>query len=167
MIAQLKEIHKDTYKAAEIHWMRWANFIAASDAHLREQLLHGRPPADLIEYFSTPDHVTLHNTRKDVAVSRTVNNGVKHDLSLIHQRFVSFREMVNRGLDDLESQIQQIEDRNSQTEDLLSAFDQDLRPEETPFGRKEYNAVQDQEDIDHVYTDDEDVNENVVEAGDD
>lgn len=156
-------IHKDTYKAAQVHWMRWANFIAASDAYRREELLNGHPPNDILEYFGDPDDEILQSTRRGVAVSQTVNDGIKHDISLIHQRVLSFRVSVNRGLDDLIAQIEQIQLRNGQTDDLLEAFSQDLRPQETPFSLREYNAVPNQEDFDHGVTDEQQENENPVE----
>lgn len=156
-------IHKDTYKAAQVHWMQWANFIAASDAYRREELFNGHPPNDILEYFGDPDDEILQSTRRGVAVSQTVNDGIKHDISLIHQRVLSFRESVNRGLDDLIAQIEQIQLRNGQTDDLLEAFSQDLRPEETPFSRREYNTVPNQEDVDHGVTDEQQENENLVE----
>uniref|UniRef100_A0A336M4C4 CSON009611 protein n=1 Tax=Culicoides sonorensis TaxID=179676 RepID=A0A336M4C4_CULSO len=150
IIEQLKEKHSYRFKAADLHWQKWANIVASSDYHQRAQLIDADPPNEIRWFFRPPDDVTLMRARNDQSISTHVNNGALNAVKLLQDRSRYSREVVLKVFDDLDQDLEILRIKLEQNEGLLSSMGQSLRPTVTEFGEQMYARIPQQQDVDHV-----------------
>lgn len=152
---QLKERHKNNYKASDICWYQWANKILSCDPHRRDDMINGAPPVELIHLFKSVDEADNHLLRvqKGVVLAQNVNDGITMDWRVIRQTINLMEPLINQLLDlfnNLKTRAEMVESHLQHNESLLSAMDEAVSPELNDISENLERQIDDQLDVDHA-----------------
>lgn len=163
LASQLKETHRLQYQSSHINWIMWANRIQASEPHLRDQMIQKPPPADMLHLFAiakTTADDRMAGIRQNLCVAENVNEGTSTGLARIRTLVDGVRELQktivqlqkeqDTKLELLEHEIAAFEIQTSTTRSLLNSMERAMPVTETDFGRRVFQQIQDQEDVDHI-----------------
>lgn len=157
IIEKLKQTHSHHLTTPQpIGWRIWATFIASKPSHSQEQLILDTPPDHVVLLFRnvpTSEAEILSNAQQGLRVARNINGIQRAGLSSIREQVQQLKSIVNscqKGIDDLSTHLDYLEQQQEREDSLLSDMSGSVRTEESTFSVETANMVTDCDDIDHM-----------------
>lgn len=153
LVLTLKEKHQDLYHANDVAWTLWANEIQASEPHLQEALIEGRPSKELRPLFmvGAQDHV-LENVKHNVIIANNIQGSYTEQLAILSNRLDAVKSCVSnivKIIDILESDLNSFKSAVQNNSDLLNSVSLAANPVESQLSLRLAEQVGDMEDLDH------------------
>lgn len=162
MTKRLKEVRSKHYRAQDINWRLWANYILKSDSYMHDSLCLEPPPANLIHLFaraSENSDFVIGNLRKNLSLAHTITDATDTELSQFRTCFNLIKSDAKALADTIQTLTQKIEEfdvrliamenRKTTTKDLLNSMETAVGPQEDAFGLSLLTQIEEQQDIDH------------------
>lgn len=153
---RLKEINVGRYTTtSEIHWDLWANDILGSDAHIREELINGPPPASIIHLFRHVRRNSIETTEPqnvNLPISQAISQDFVRELSNINGKIdnaLQLHKELGEALVALYDEFRALTLRCGINQSLVSSMGQAARPVETQSSSDFLNNIHDAVDVDH------------------
>lgn len=157
IIDKLKLAHSHHLTTPQpIGWRIWATFIASKPSHSQEQLILDSPPDHVVVLFrsvATSEAEILSNAQQGLRIARNVNGNQRAGLRSIRDRVQQMKSIVDscqRGIDDLFTHLDYLEQQQGREDSLLSDMSSAVRTQESSFSVDAANMVTDCDDIDHM-----------------
>lgn len=162
MAKRLKDVHSKHYRAQDINWRLWANYILKSESYMHDVLCNEPPPSNLIHLFarsSENSDFTVGNLRKNLSLAHTITDATDTDLSQFRTTFnqiksdvtalVEIVQNLTLKIEEFDIRLTAMENRETTTKKLLNSMETAVGPHEDAFGMALLSEIEEQQDIDH------------------
>lgn len=153
MVAKLKEVHALHYRATDITWQQWANYILRQDSCNHARLIAQSPPTHLIHFFAharTDSDELVAQIRQNLSIGDRVNSAIASDVSNLRSAFDHMKIIVMQSFDDFDKRLSAVENNIAVNRNLLDGFQEAVGVEENDFGLQEFENIANIEDVDHI-----------------